>query len=282
MNNKPDDLSHRRLHLLILVVSILLIFILISASIRDQHPLRPLEAMVVKATAPVFNLFHESVALVSRIWRGYIYLVGVQAENERLKLQAQESLSKEALYQETLLEKERLRQLLEFKNQAALPVTGARIIGFDFSIWFKCAFLDKGSNDGLKWGMPVINAAGVVGRVVQVYPEYAKVLLLIDRTSAVDAIVQRNRVRGILNGVGANRCFLRYIHKNQDVQVGDVILASGLGGVFPRGMVLGTVTAVDKKVPGLFQEVEVEPAADYTRLEEVLVVKTVQTVLSKP
>ncbi len=283
MSKKIDDVGRRRVHVLvILAISILLIFTLISASLRDPHPLKPLEFMVVKATAPIFNLFHESVAIVSRVWRGYIYLVGVQAENERLKMQTQESLSKEALYQETLLEKERLRQLLEFKNQAALPVTGARIIGFDFSIWFKCAFLDKGANDGIKWGMPVINAAGVVGRIVEVYPDYAKVLLLIDRTSAVDAIVQRNRLRGILNGVGANRCFLRYIHKNQDVQVGDVVLASGLGGVFPRGMVLGTVTAVDKKVPGLFQEVEVEPAADYTRLEEVLVVKTVQSVLSKP
>ena len=283
MNRKIDDLGHKRLPVfIILALAILLIFVLISASIREPHPLKPIEGLVVKATAPIFNFFHESVALVSRVWRGYIYLVGVQAEYERLKMRAQESLSKEALYQETLLEKERLRQLLEFKNQAALPVTGARIIGFDFSIWFKCAFLDKGANDGIKWGMPVLNAAGVVGRIVEVYPDYAKVLLLIDRASAVDALVQRNRLRGILNGVGASRCFLRYIHKNQDVQVGDVILASGLGGVFPRGMVLGTVTAVDKKVPGLFQEVEVEPAADYTRLEEVLVVKTVQSVLSKP
>ena len=283
MSKKGDELSRRRFYLPIIVAaSVLIIFTLISASIRDPNPLTPLVAGVVRATAPVFNFFQETGAVVNRVWRGYIYLVGVQAENERLRKYATESLSKEALYQETLLEKERLRQLLEFKNQAALPVTGARVIGYDFSIWFKCAFLDKGANDNIKVGMPVLNAAGVVGRIVEVYPDYAKVLLLIDRASAVDAIVQRNRLRGILSGVGATRCFLRYIHKNQDVQVGDVILASGLAGVYPRGTVLGTVTAVDKKVPGLFQEVEVEPAADFTRLEEVLVVKTVQTVLTKP
>lgn len=282
MNKKSDD-AWRRLQIpVILAIAILLIFTLISASLREVHPLKPLESLVVGATAPVFNFFHESVAVGSRIWRGYIFLVGVQAENERLKLKTQESQSREALYQEAFLEKERLRQLLELKNQAALPVTGARIIGYDFSIWFKCAFLDKGATDGIKQGMAVLNAAGVVGRVVEVYPDYAKVLLLIDRTSAADALVQRNRLRGILNGIGANRCFLRYVHKNQDVQIGDVILASGLGGIFPRGMVLGTVTAVDKKVPGLFQEIEVEPAADFTRLEEVLVVKTVQTVLNQP
>ena len=207
--------------------------------------------------------------------------MGVQAENEILKQKTLETQSRVALYQETLLEKERLRQLLEFRNQAALPVTGARIIGFDFSIWFKCAFLDKGANDEIKVGMPVINASGIVGRIVECYPNYSKVLLLIDRSSAVDAIVQRNRLRGILEGVGGNRGFLRFVHKNQDVQLGDVILASGLGGVYPHGMILGSVIAVDKKVAGIFQEIEVEPAVDFTRLEEVLIVKTVQSALNK-
>jgi rod shape-determining protein MreC len=282
LNKKTEFDIWRRFQIpIVLAITILLVFTLISVSLRDQHPLRPLENFVINITAPVFNFFRQTGAGFSRVWRGYFYLVGVQAENEILKQKTLENQSKEALYQETLLEKERLRQLLEFRAQAALPVTGARIIGFDFSIWFKCAFLDKGTDDGISWGMPVINAAGVVGRVVECYPDYAKVLLLIDRSSAVDAIVQRNRQRGILDGIGTNRCYLRYVHKNEDIQVGDVILASGLGGAYPRGMMLGSVTAVDKKVPGIFQEVEVKPAVDFTRLEEVLVVKTVQSVLSK-
>jgi rod shape-determining protein MreC len=282
LNKKSDSDIWRRFQLpIVLAISVILIFTLISASLRDPHPLRPLETLVINVTAPIFNFFRQTSGAISRIWHGYFYLVGVQAENEILKQKTLENQSKEALYQETFLEKERLRQLMEMRAQAALPVTGARIIGFDFSIWFKCAFLDKGTDDGIKWGMPVINAGGIVGRVVETYPDYAKVLLLIDRSSAVDALVQRNRLRGVLEGVGTNRCFLRYVHKNQDVQVGDVILASGLGGIYPRGMMLGTVTAVDKKVPGIFQEIEVEPAVDFTRLEEVLVVKTVQSVLSK-
>lgn len=282
MNKKSDFDLWRRFQIpIVLAITVLLIFTLISVSLRDAHPLKPVESLVVNVTAPVFNLFRQTGAALGRIWRGYFYLVGVQEENELLRQKTLENQSKEALYQETVLEKERLRQLLEFRDQAALPVTGARIIGFDFSIWFKCAFLDKGTNDGIKWGMPVINAAGVVGRIIESYPDYAKVLLLVDRSSAVDAIVQRNRLRGIMEGVGANLCYLRYVHKNQDVQIGDVILASGLGGAYPRGMVLGRVKAVDKKVPGIFQEIEVEPAVDFTRLEEVLVVKTVQSVLSK-
>ena len=282
MNRKSNFDIWRRFQIpIVLAISILLIFTLISASLRDPHPLQPLENLVINLTAPVFNFVRRTGDVGSRIWRGYFYLVSLQAENEILKQKTVENQSKEALYQETLLEKERLRKLLEFRDQAALPVTGARIIGFDFSIWFKCAFLDKGTNDGIKLGMPVINAAGIVGRLVECYPNYSKVLLLIDRSSAVDAIDQRNRLRGILEGIGTNRCFLRFVHKNQDVQVGDIILASGLGGVYPQGMILGSVVAVDKKVPGIFQEIEVEPAVDFTRLEEVLIVKTVQSALHK-
>jgi rod shape-determining protein MreC len=282
LNKKSNFDIWRRFQIpIVLAISILLIFTLISASLRDPHPMQPLENLVINLTAPVFNFVHRTGDGLSRIWRGYFYLVGVQAENEILKQKTVENQSTEALYQETLLEKERLRKLLEFRDQAALPVTGARIIGFDFSIWFKCAFLDKGTNDGIKLGMPVINAAGIVGRLVECYPNYSKVLLLIDRSSAVDAIDQRNRLRGILEGIGTNRCFLRFVHKNQDVQVGDIILASGLGGVYPQGMILGSVVAVDKKVPGIFQEIEVEPAVDFTRLEEVLIVKTVQSALHK-
>ena len=282
MNKKTDSDFWRRFHIpIVLAISILLIFTLISASLRDPHPLQPLKNLVVNVTAPVFNVFRQTGAAISRVWRGYFYLVGVQAENELLIRKTLENQSKEALYQETLLEKERLRQLLEVRNQAALPVTGARIIGYDFSVWFRSAFLDKGTNDGIKVGMPVVNASGIVGRIVECFPNYAKILLLIDRSSAVDAIVQRNRLRGILEGVGANRAYLRFVHKNQDVMVGDVVLSSGLGGVYPNGMIVGTVVAVDKKVPGIFQEIEVEPAVDFTRLEEVLIVKTVQSVLTK-
>ena len=282
MNKKTDSDFWRRFHIpIVLAISILLIFTLISASLRDPHPLQPLKNLVVNVTAPVFNVFRQTGAAISRVWRGYFYLVGVQAENELLIRKTLENQSKEALYQETLLEKERLRQLLEVRNQAALPVTGARIIGYDFSVWFRSAFLDKGTNDGIKVGMPVVNASGIVGRIVECFPNYAKILLLIDRSSAVDAIVQRNRLRGILEGVGANRVYLRFVHKNQDVMAGDVVLSSGLGGVYPNGMIVGTVVAVDKKVPGIFQEIEVEPAVDFTRLEEVLIVKTVQSVLTK-
>lgn len=261
-------------------LSILLIFVFISLSLRWPRLVRPLESLLIEVTAPVLAVGARLKDGCLRLWRGYFYLVGVQAENEALKQRLAQLEAQAHLYQEAKLEQERLRRLLELKVQLALPVQGARIIGYEITPWFKCALLDKGAREGLQRGMGVVNAEGVIGRLVECYPHYAKVLLLLDRSSAVDALVQRTRLRGILAGDGGRGCRLKYIHKDQDVQVGDLVLTSGVGGIFPAGLPLGKVTAVDRKSPGIFQEVEVTPAVDFMRLEEVLVIRTAQAILS--
>ncbi len=126
----------------------------------------------------------------------------------------------------------------------------------------------------------MLGPQGIVGRIVEVYPQYAKVMLIVDRKSGADAMVQRTRVRGILQGKGGNRCSLEFVPKSADVQVGDLVLASGLVGIYPKGLVFGKVTAANKKNPGVFQEIEVTPAVDLSTLEEVLVVKVANLSLS--
>jgi rod shape-determining protein MreC len=128
----------------------------------------------------------------------------------------------------------------------------------------------------------VLAPTGIAGRVVETYPHHSKVMLVVDRNSAADAMVQRTRVRGILQGKGGNRCSLDYVYKSADVQLGDLVLASGLGGIYPKGLVFGKVTAANKKNPGVFQEIEVTPAVDLSTLEEVLVVKVASLALPEP
>jgi rod shape-determining protein MreC len=244
-------------------------------SIRNPHPLQSVESLVIGLTAPVLKKFTALGEGVVRVWRGYLYLIGAQQENEVLKKKLEEYVQKEIQYQEALLTKERLERLLDLKTQMAVPITGARVIGYEPSVWFKCAIIDKGEADGVRWGMPVLNTAGIVGRVIESYLYYSKVMLLLDRNSAIDAYIQRNRLRGILEGKGGTRCHLRYILKNNDVQLDDVIMASGLGGIYPRGMALGRVVSVDKKAQGIFQEIEVVPLVEFANLEEVVVVKVI-------
>ena len=146
------------------------------------------------------------------------------------------------------------------------------MVAFDPSGWFQTILIDKGRNDGVVLDMAVVSAEGLVGRVIGVGKHHAKVLLILDGNSAVDAYIQSSRARGVLVGLGRELCLLKYVQRNEDVQVGDKVISSGMGGVFPKGLLVGTVQGVVRGSSGLFQRVEVEPAVNFSRLEEVMVV----------
>lgn len=173
---------------------------------------------------------------------------------------------------EIRLANERLRQLLQFRENNFPSMIGAEVIGRDPSFWFKSVMIDKGESDGVKKGMAVISPAGVIGQVLKIAPHYATVLLITDYNSAVDCIVERSRAKAIIEGKGENRCQMKYLLRAEDVAVGDVVVTSGLGGNFPKGLMVGEVKKVDKKGHGVFQYAELVPSVDMTRLEEVFVV----------
>jgi rod shape-determining protein MreC len=264
----------------IIGATVVLVLSLLSLSLKNSIVLRKVEGLVVSFTAPGLDALTAVSDSLKRVWFGYLYLVGVQKENERLRQRLEEVVQREARYQEALLALQRLEALLGLKRHLALPVTGARVIAYDPSLWSRAAIIDQGRSQGVETGHAVVALAGIVGRIVEAYPHYAKVMLIVDRNSGADAMIQRSRVRGILQGRGGNRCSLGYVPKNADIQVGDLVLASGLGGIYPQGLVFGKVTAADKKGEGIFQEVEVNPTVDLSSLEEVLVVKTVKLAFS--
>ncbi len=273
--------SKSRLRLpLIVCGTLVLVFSLLSLSLRKSAALRQFESVAVSLTAPGLKAIAAVGQSLKSLWSGYLYLVGVQKENELLRRRLEEAVQREARYQEALLALKRLEALLDLKRQLALPVTGARVVAYDPSLWSRAVIIDQGRAQGVEVGQAVVAPAGIVGRVVETYPRYAKVMLIVDRNSGADAMIQRTRVRGILQGKGGNRCSLEYVPKNADVQEGDLVLASGLGGVYPQGLVFGKVTAADKKAAGVFQKIEVNPTVDLSSLEEVLVVKTAKLALS--
>ncbi len=265
---------------LIVCATLVLVFSLLSLSLKKSTALRKVEGVMVSLTAPGLKALSAVGHSLKSVWFGYLYLVGVQKENERLRRRLDEAVQREARYQEARLALERLEALLDLKRQLALPVTGARVVAYDPSLWSRAAIIDQGRSQGVEVGQAVVAPAGIIGRIVEVYPRYAKVMLIVDRNSGADAMIQRTRVRGILEGKGGNRCSLEYVPKNADIQVGDLVLASGLGGIYPQGLVFGKVTAANKKAQGVFQEVEVIPTVDLSSLEEVLVAKTAKLALS--
>ncbi len=267
---------------LLLVLILLLVFSVLSLSLKGSPALRKVQGLVISMTAPGLEGLEFVGRSAKQLWLGYFYLVGVQRQNAEIQRQLEEYRQREVRFEEAQQALTRLETLLDLKRQVALPVIGARIIAYDPTLWSRSVIINQGKAQGVKDGLPVLAPQGIVGRIVGVYPEYSKVMLIVDRKSGADAMVQRTRVRGVLKGKGGNRCSLEFVPKSADVQVGDLVLASGLVGLYPKGLVFGKVTAANKKNPGVFQEIEVTPNVDLSTLEEVLVVKVANLALSEP
>jgi rod shape-determining protein MreC len=254
------------------ILIFLLALSLISANLHSRDNMSFVESLVVGITAPVQKVVWGVIDGIGSIWRGYFYLVGLEKENRALKKELHELRLQMNRYREADLANQRLRALLNFKKSIATPLLPAQLVAFDPSGWFQTILIDKGRSDGVVQDMAVVSAEGLVGRVIGVSNHHAKVLLILDGNSAVDAYIQRSRARGVLVGLGRELCLLKYVQRNEDVQVGDKVISSGMGGVFPRGLLVGTVQEVVRGSSGLFQRVEVEPAVNFSRLEEVMVV----------
>jgi rod shape-determining protein MreC len=196
----------------------------------------------------------------------------LRAENDKLNNRiVQLEMEKNRLL-EAEATNQRLRELLEFRSQLPAGSIIASIIANSASTWFQSCLLDKGSNDGVRKGMAVVTPLGVVGQVVAVSARTAKVLLVTDPNSGVDVLVQRSRARGILSGSLDSGPVLKYAKRSEDIQSGDRLITSGLDGVFPKGLMVGTVSQVRKQSVGLFQFIGVTLAVVPSRLEEVIVV----------
>ncbi|MBW2104459.1 MAG: rod shape-determining protein MreC [Deltaproteobacteria bacterium] len=251
---------------------ILLSLILLSLSIGQGREWNPAEKLVIEITAPFQKIFTGTISTARNIWKNYFFLVETRQQNLRLNKKIDLLEIENSRYQELLLANQRLQQLLKFQENTEETFLPARVIGWDSSALFKSIIISKGENDGLKINMPVVNSKGVVGRIVSISPNYAKVLLVTDQNSAVDGLVQRSRCRGMLKGRGSSECFFDYVIKACDIETGDVIVTSGLGRAFPKGLYLGTVKRIDDSPDKLFKDVVVVSSVDFSKLEEILVI----------
>jgi rod shape-determining protein MreC len=202
----------------------------------------------------------------------YLLLVNLKEENRFLQEEIHRLRNENRLLAIEAKENKRLRSLLLLKERSPVKTVAAEILGEDPSGWYKMLLVDKGSRQGVKPGNGVISPDGAVGRVLDVGENIAKVLLVVDNNSAIDAMIARTHGRGIVEGKGGGVCELKYVALDEDVRPGDQVICSGLGGVFPEGCPIGTVTRVSRGDGGLFQYVELAPLVNFSRIEEILVI----------
>lgn len=205
------------------------------------------------------------------IWTNYTSLINVREENKRLRDELQKYKATNNEYREAVATNVRLAKLLKRKESLPSPTLTAQIIGKDPSQWFKTITIDRGSSDGVLKGMPAVTVEGVVGQVMNTSPHYAKILLATDPNSAIEALIQKTRVQGIIKGTGTTYN-MHYVLKNSDVKEGDHIVTSGIGGIFPKGLPIGTVANVTKTRRGMFQKISITPSTDFSQLEYLIIV----------
>jgi rod shape-determining protein MreC len=197
--------------------------------------------------------------------------VGVRQENVTLRKELAQLESQRARMTELEVENRHLSDLLELKEALDTPAVAANVIGGDAGGIERTLVLGEGSDSGLRRDLPVVSTEGVVGRLILVSPEAARVLLINDHNSALDAFDQRSRARGIVAGVVDDGLMMKYVDRSEDIKPGDTIVSSGVDGIFPRGLLVGRVARVSQEGPGLFLNVEVSPAVDFRKLEQVLI-----------
>lgn len=253
------------------IVLITVNLIILSVTSRSYHTSRPGQTAIFFIT-PFQKITTRSISFIRDVWSDYFCLVAVKQENDKLKKALGRAIEKNNQFNEIEIFNLRLRKLLNFRKNMAGQALVAEVIGKDPSPWFKTITIDKGKSDGVEKGLPVLMPEGIVGQVVYASLHSSKVLLLVDQISAIDALVQRTRARGIIKGDSTGQCFFMYALRKHDIRAGDTIVSSGLDTVFPKGLRIGKVSEVIKSNLGIFQEVIVTPYIDFEKLEEVLVV----------
>lgn len=245
---------------------------IVTAAARGQLHHDPLGPALLWLLRPLHLGAQTITGWGAEIQRGFATATSLRSENERLRSRVQELEAERNRLLEAEATNQRLQELLEFRARLPVGSVTASIIANSASSWFQSSLLDRGSVNGVRKGMAVVTPLGVLGQVVSVTKHNAKVLLLTDPNSGVDVLVQRTRTRGIVSGSLDNGTIMKYVKRTEDVREGDRLLTSGVDGVFPKGLLVGTVTRVEKQQLGLFQLIEVAPAVVPSRVEEVLVV----------
>ena len=245
---------------------------ILSAAARGRLRRDPIGPLLLELMRPLQIGAQVTVTKLKEIQQGYVTLRRLASENEGLKGRVLELEAERNRLLEAEATNRRLRELLEFRSQLPPSSVTAAVIANSASTWFHSFILNKGSGDGVLQGMAVVSPVGVIGQVVTVTSSSSKVLLITDPHSGVDVFDQRSRARGIVSGSLESGPMMKYSKRSEDIQEGDRLITSGLDGIFPKGLLVGTVAKVRKKSFGLFQYVEVALAVDPSRLEEVLAV----------
>lgn len=221
---------------------------------------------------------NQTVQNTSHFFSNYFQIFketeGIQQQNTQLQLENRELSRENAILKEKLASYEQIDKMIRFKEYYNYEMLSAQVIGREPSNWFHSVIIDLGSKDGVEVDMGVATHKGLVGKIIEVEQHTSEALLLIDQGCSIGALVQRTREVGVIKGGTENvYSYLDYIEHDADVQINDIVVTSGMGSSVPKGIIIGRVVAIRKEKHELFQKILIKPEVDFSKLEEVFVVK---------
>ncbi|MDC0358549.1 rod shape-determining protein MreC, partial [Oligoflexia bacterium] len=211
-------------------------------------------------------------ASLGNIWGGYIALVNVKSQNKFLRDKLHEVGAENSKLREIAVENANLKKVLRVIGDSGITGVVANVIGYNASQWTQVITVDRGLEDGVKEGMAVIFGEGVVGQVFSVALGSSRVLLITDHSSGVDALIQRSRARGVVRGSGGRACDLQYVPIEEEVLLNDRIVTSGMDGVYPKGFIIGFVSAIEKSSDTMFHAIKMKPEVNFSKIETVFII----------
>jgi len=265
-------------------VLIILILLGLAGIVLDRNEdLQPIEDLALRLVVPVQGKLTSLGNNISDLTQTTRDLRELRRRNEELQGLADSLMIENVRLKEVESENETLRRLLGFiqanptHSYKAAEVQG-RVIGRDPGNFLSYLIIDSGSQQGIEKGMPVVTERGLVGRITDVGSNWAKVMLIIDPSSSVNALVQTSRATGVVEGQVGESLVMKYIPQGETVNVNDIVLTSGLGGNFPKKLIIGQVTAVHQRDIEMFQQADIRPTVDFNNLEIVLVITNFQPI----
>lgn len=259
---------------LLLVVLVISSILIISRQVQDPTGMSYFRKSVIAVAAPFQSGFSSVIGGIKGVWGNYIFLFGTRSENAQLKEEVNNLSSEVQKLREELYRAGRLEEFSAYRFETGLSGMAAQVIGESPDPWTRTIIINRGTREGLSRHLPVVTPDGLVGSVVETSDHSSIVRLIVDRSSRVPVLVSRSRARAILEGESSGTCQLKYLDRTEDVQEGDIVITSGLAGIYPRGIEVGTISQILARNHGLYQYAKVLPKAPINRIEDVLVIRT--------
>jgi rod shape-determining protein MreC len=255
---------------LVLLPLLVLHLALLSIQIESSSGTLLAKTWVLAVQAPILSLSSDIAGGFRDVWQNYLWTIGARAENEQLQRAVHQLMLINSSYAQSQKENERLRRLLSINDRVEFKSRGARIVARTPAFLSNLVYIDRGSEDGVHADAAVLSGDGIIGRVLLVTKHESQVQLITNPDASTGALLERTRTPGVLRGSGDLLLEMAYVSNTETVEVGDIVVSSGLDGIYPKGLPIGIVVD-SSKGKGVFRSIKVEPRIDLIRLEEVSV-----------